>query len=165
MSSNLIDHANRELDLLGWPQLTREQMRGKFPIQSDDDYDRMLRKAILQLVTDFAGQNHSGHSAAMVISITHKLLQFQNLSPITDNPDEWIQQRELVGFEVWQNRRNSTLFSSDGGKTYYGLDDPMPAWAKWVKKNIPIAIRSRVWKKRNPIHFLELKRSAHVDAE
>jgi hypothetical protein len=54
------------------------------------------------------------------------LLQFKNLTPLTDDPEEWIQHsKEMWDGEkgVWQSTRRADAFSDDGGKTYYLLSD------------------------------------------
>jgi hypothetical protein len=54
----------------------------------------------------------------------HALLGFKTLSPLTDDPREWIDQSEVSGGEpLWQNRRDPSAFSKDGGKTWYFLAD------------------------------------------
>ncbi len=57
------------------------------------------------------------------------MLQFKNLRPLTNNPDEWMD----VGDNCWQSCRNPEAFSLNGGITYYLLseggtmDDPNPS--------------------------------------
>jgi len=89
-------------------------------LQADSDYDGMLGEAVLDLVNVFDSQNHSGMSAAMVRAIFDNLANWKPLSPLTDNPDEWME----VSEELWQSRRNPACFSKDGGKTYEDNNDP-----------------------------------------
>ncbi len=96
---NLVDHAKRELALAG----------------NDEAFDESIIKA----VEAFASYGHSGGSASVGIYILNDLLQFKNLMPLTDNPDEWI----LISEDVWQNKRNPEAFSNDGGITYYLLSE------------------------------------------
>lgn len=105
--SNLLEHAKRELEIAGL-------------FDEDSDYGGMLGKSILEIVEKFSKQDHSGFSAVMSIQILSKLLAYENLTELTDNPEDWIE----VGEGVWQNRRNSKCFSNDSGKTHYSLDDP-----------------------------------------
>jgi hypothetical protein len=50
---------------------------------------------------------------------------FKCLTPLTDAPDEWIDQSGSAGGKpILQSARQSSCFSEDGGKTYYDLDDP-----------------------------------------
>lgn len=95
--SNLIDHAKSEMDIAG---LT----------ESGDEYDRMVREAVIEIITKFSEQGHSGFSAPMVVSIVEKLMRFQPLTPLTGGDDEWT--------EVWdghfQNKRCGHVFKENG---------------------------------------------------
>lgn len=111
--SGLYQHALTELKLSG---LT----------EKDSDYEGMLAEAVLEIVKIFAKQGHSGFSAGMTIEVLEKLLRYENLTPITDDPEEWMDVAEMCadrGSGVWQCKRNPSLFSTDGGKTYYNVDN------------------------------------------
>lgn len=104
--SNLVDHARRELNTIKEDPETTE--------------------GLLRVVQAFADMGHSGASASIAIAQLNVLLQFENLSPLTDDPEEW----HFHGPEfwdgtngIWQNRRNGEAFSNDGGKTYYLLSE------------------------------------------
>lgn len=97
--SNLVVHARRELELIG---------------EEPDTIDGYLK-----VIQAFADMGHSGGSAMVAIPVINRLLQFQNLTPLTDDPDDWIE----VGYDLWQNRRCSQMFSEDGGKTYTDVED------------------------------------------
>lgn len=97
--SNLVEHAKRELELLG----------------GDPEFNAALIKA----VEGFVSYGHSGGSASVGIGMLNQLLQFKNLAPLTDNPEEWVN----VADDLWQSNRRSEAFSQDGGKTYYLLGD------------------------------------------
>lgn len=108
--SNLVQHAIRELDLIGEDE--------------NADYDGMIRDAVLGLVRTFSRQGHSGFSAGYTLSLVTRLLAFEPLSPLTDDPAEWHHVEEAAaGPDVWQCRRNPSAFSNDGGKTYYLVSD------------------------------------------
>lgn len=114
--NNLVEHAKSELRILGYT--------GEEP---EDDPNRWMWDNIIDVVTKFSEGGHSGSSASYAIGLLHELLQFKNLSPLTTNPDEWVRVNpddEEPG--VWQNRRNSEAFSSDGGKTYRLLSERQP---------------------------------------
>lgn len=105
--SNLVDHARRELETLG--------------------YDRETISGFLNVIQAFDEMGHSGGSASIAIPTINDLLQYKNLSPLTDDPDEWMYHDEGVWGEkggIWQNTRNGKAFSKDGGKTYTLTDDP-----------------------------------------
>ena len=104
--SNLVQHAKRELKLIG--------------------EDPEVVKPTLEIISIFSQMGHSGASAGFHIAMLEKLLRFENLSPLTNDPDEWhYHGAETWGHAdgVWQNRRNGEAFSHDGGKTYYLLSE------------------------------------------
>lgn len=112
---NLVEHAKRELSLI-----------------SEDDEE--FKSAILNSVKAFSAYGHSGSSAFVGVHILADLLQFKNLSPLTNDPREW----NKVTEDVWQSIRNPEAFSNNGGKTYYLLsegatfDNPKP-WHRTKK--------------------------------
>lgn len=104
--SNLTKHAEYELRRAGL-------------FNKDSDYGGMIGPAIMKMVEVFAAEGHSGHSAALTLHIFGKVANFKTLTPITSSPDEW----NAIDDSVWQNRRQSSCFSNDGGRTYYDIDD------------------------------------------
>lgn len=108
--SNLTSHAERELKLAGM-------------FDKDSDYGGALGKAVLEIVKTFSKQDFSGAAASIGIQLLEKLLRFENLTPITNNPDEWVDVSKESGSPMWQCKRNSAIFSTDGGKTHYHLDN------------------------------------------
>lgn len=103
-------------------EYAREEVRRAGLLDVDSDYDGMLGTAVMELVEKFAEQGHSGYSAAATLSIFARVAAFKPLTPIGSDPDEWM---EVSSSEpVWQNRRRSSTFSRDGGKTWYDIDDP-----------------------------------------
>lgn len=115
--SNLVEHAKRELSL----------------ISNDEAFNHSIIKA----VEGFSSYGHSGGSASVAIPMLNALLQFKNLSPLTNDPNEWNE----VGTNVWQSARDSEAFSDDGGKTYYLLseggsfDNPIPKHTSIEKRS------------------------------
>lgn len=104
--SSLVDHARRELELLG------------------EEEEVIL--GYLRVIEAFSEQGHSGLSAMIAVNVIKDLLLYKNLTPLTDNPDEWTAISEEVmggGERVWQSKRNPEAFSKDGGKTYYLLSE------------------------------------------
>ena len=97
--SNLMIHARRELELIG------------------EEPDTIA--GYLRVIRAFADMGHSGGSASVAIPVIGRLLSYENLAPLTDDPEDWIE----VGYGLWQNRRCSRMFSEDGGKTYTDVDD------------------------------------------
>ena len=110
---NLVDHARYEMDMVGL-------------FEPDSDYEGELGNAVMDLMKTFAGQGHSGASAGITRDLFHRLSNFETLSSITNNPDEWmdVADERTNGQALWQSKRNPALFSTDGGKTHYHVDNP-----------------------------------------
>ena len=111
--AGLIDHAKRELDLAGL-------------FDKDSDYDGMIGKAVMELCKCFADQGHSGFSANWVLDLFRRLGKYEPLTPITDDPKDWNDISEMSGRgspKMWQCKRNPSLFSENGGKSYYDVKD------------------------------------------
>lgn len=103
---SLEEHARRELELCG-------------QYAEDPEYS----ESIIRAVREFSSYGHSGGSASVAIDQLHRLLQFRTLSPLTNNPDEWIDRSDISGTLMWQNRRDPSAFSTDKGKTWRYVDD------------------------------------------
>ncbi|SES03561.1 hypothetical protein [Streptomyces qinglanensis] len=102
--SPLVTHARRELALIG--------------------EDEWLTNGLCKVIEAFAAMGHSGFSAEHSALVLEKLLRFQPLSPLTDDPAEWIDRaQEMGGVPFWQNVRDSRSMSTDGGKTYTLVDE------------------------------------------
>jgi hypothetical protein len=119
--SNLIEHAERELARAG--------------VEED------VRPSILGAIESFRSYGHSGGSASIVIPMLNDLLNFRALTPLTDDPAEWIDHTGIsAGEPTFQNVRSSECFSRDGGKTYWVLSEER----RWVRRAlgvIPFRIR------------------------
>lgn len=107
--SNLYEHAKRELDLV--------------------ETDEYFKECILTAVKAFSAYGHSGGSASVGIPLLNDLLQFKNITPLSNDPNEWNE----VGVGVWQNSRCSEAFSNNGGKSYTLLSETAPVY-ETVKK-------------------------------
>lgn len=101
--SNLIQHAREELKRAG--------------------NDEAFNKSILDAIKGFSTFGHSGGSASIAIPMLNALLNYKNLTPLTDDPKEWNNVSDQAGSELWQSRRCADAFSHDGGKTHYFLDE------------------------------------------
>lgn len=101
--SNLVEHARRELTLIG-----------------EEHY---IIDWYCRVVKEFASFGHSGGSASATIPVLHRLLCYEALTPLTDDPAEWIDRSEISGTPLWQNVRDSRAMSVDGGKSYYWVHE------------------------------------------
>jgi hypothetical protein len=107
--AGLKDHAKYEL-----------QRAGLF--NKDADYGSLLGDSVLELCDCFSKQGHSGFSAEMALDLFNKLARFKTLTPITDDPEEWADVSHYSSKDaapMWQNKRDPSFFSKDGGKTWY----------------------------------------------
>lgn len=108
--SNLIKHAAKELELIG--------------------EDPLVVLGYLQMIQIFSKMGHSGGSASVFIPTLNRLLNFKNLAPLTNDPNEWTHHTAETWGEpggVWQSNRDGEAFSNDGGKTYTLLSDRVKA--------------------------------------
>jgi hypothetical protein len=108
--SNLVRHAKRELELAGF-------------FKSCSDYGGDIAPAVLELIRVFSSQRHSGGSASMTRSLFTRLSNFKVLSEITSDEQYWISISDIDD-GLWQSTRQSSIFSTDGGRTYYDIDEP-----------------------------------------
>lgn len=87
---------------------------------ADGDFYDGSGHAVMSLVDVLVEQGHSGMSAAVVTDLFRRLVAFEPLGFLTDNPDEWCE----VADGLWQSRRQSEAFSRDNGQTYRLNSDP-----------------------------------------
>lgn len=99
---SLITHARRELTAAGL-------------FDADSDYSGKLGESVMDLVTAFANQGHSGYSAELVLDLFHKVAGYQILTPLEDKEDEWVDVSEHSGYPHFQNRRLSSVFKDGNG--------------------------------------------------
>lgn len=113
ITENLSSHAEYELKKAGL-------------FDEDSDYGGMIGEAVLELIQIMSKQGHSGFSAQWVRELFNKLSNYETLTPITENSDEWTDVAEYECGEeketLWQSKRNPAIFSKDGGKTWYHVD-------------------------------------------
>ena len=101
-TGNLVDHAKTEMNL-AWPE-------------SDDMQDE-VKKAVIDLISVFANQGHSGMSAPYVANVANKMMLFKQLRPITGEEDEWC----ILDYDdnmYAQNKRCSSIFMRKDGSAY-----------------------------------------------
>lgn len=106
--SSLIKFAVREMDRLGM-------------FDKDSDYEGKIGEAVIELLEVFSKQGHSGFSEEATVNFFSMLALHKPLTAITNDPNEWMQV-DSAG-TLWQSSRDSSVFSVDGGKTYYFVDD------------------------------------------
>lgn len=117
---SLVEHAERELREAGL-------------FEQGYDYDGMLGEAVLELVKVFAAQGHSGYSAHMTIDLFRRVASYQVLNPLKNpmSTGEYIDHADTHGGNpIFQSTRKSSVFSEDGGKTWYDIDKRVPWWKR-----------------------------------
>ncbi|MFE7461616.1 WDGH domain-containing protein [Nocardiopsis terrae] len=103
----LVTHARREVELCG---------------QSTED--PAYARTLVDTVRAFTSYGHSGGSTDVAIDQLTQLLNNENLAPLTRDPEEWEDRSEQTGRPLWQNKRNSKVFSEDGGRTWWATATP-----------------------------------------
>ncbi len=108
--SDIVEHARRELEKLG------------FIPEAAAPY--------LLVVEAFAGIGLPVADEPRGAQLISELLFRKNLTPITSDPAEWMllpgSETSLGGEAaagIWQNKRDPLMFSYDGGKTYYNVEE------------------------------------------
>ncbi|MFA4944895.1 MAG: hypothetical protein WC789_09375 [Lentisphaeria bacterium] len=105
--SGFTEHCERELRLAGL-------------FDAGADYGGMIGTAVMRLAWTHDAEGHSGMSSSIVRAVFHRLLAYEALTPITSRRQDWM----LVSRGMWQSRRCPHLFSTNGGRTYYSVNDP-----------------------------------------
>jgi hypothetical protein len=77
--------------------------------------------AVIQAFSDLGYSGVAEEEAATIISA---LLFSRPLTPVTNDPAEWVllPGSDSDGGGIWQNKRDPSLFSTDGGQTYYSIE-------------------------------------------
>ena len=107
--SSILKHAIKELEYIGY----------KSPNHHDyNEMNNSMGDNVLELLTVFANQGHSGFSASYCLAIFEKLAKFEPLGPLTGEDSEWNDVSEMNGSPMWQNNRASHVFKDADGRTY-----------------------------------------------
>lgn len=107
--SNLINHAKREFQAMGW--------------DSSDEMQNAICENVIELLKVFSEQGHSGTSAPYAIELFTKLASYEPLCPLTGNDDEWnlMCDDRTNNVVVYQNNGCSHVFKQSDrfdGKPY-----------------------------------------------
>ena len=106
MSSALYEYAKKELERIEKGCEDEESL----------SMQQAIDKNILELINVFSNQHHSGFTAAYVIDILQRLLNYKPLTPLTGEDDEW-EDVTSYGYDTptFQNKRCSAVFKDDKG--------------------------------------------------
>jgi hypothetical protein len=108
--SNLVAHARRELALAGL-------------FDKESAYDGMIASSVMELVRVLSEQRHSGGSAALTLQIFNVVANYDILTPIRYEPDQWNDVSEITGQPMWQHKRKSSVMSFDQGETWFDIEE------------------------------------------
>lgn len=124
--SNLVEHAKKEFEVLGWP--------------GDCEMQQMVCDNVIELLEAFAEQGHSGSSAHYVLNIFEKLARFNPISPLTGEDSEWVEYAD----NQFQNNRDSEIFK-----------DGKEGQAYWIRGKIFRDPNGVTWTNRDSRVFIE----------
>lgn len=125
--NNLVLHAENELNIL----------LNKCKDEEGKEIQKVMNNNILEIVEAFSNQGHSGFSASYAIGLIKRLLNFEPITPLTGNDEEW-NELNYDNSTKYQNKRCSRIFkdadgqaydiegkifSEDGGKSWYQSKD------------------------------------------
>jgi len=116
------DEQDNDRKFLDWAE---NEMRLAGLYAGDADYGCMIPEGIMAMLEEWHKQGHSGGSAMITREILNKLLNWENLTPLTGNPEEWEDVSDLGGggFEYsYQSKRNPSCFTKDF-KMYINVND------------------------------------------
>ena len=100
---SMVDFAKEEMNI-AWPE--------------SDEMQDMVKENVLELMSVFQKQGHSGFSAPYVLNIFNKLAMNKPITPLTGEDSEW----NDVGNDMYQNNRCSTVFKNGKDGDAYWLD-------------------------------------------
>jgi len=93
---------------------------GYYPESDEEDPNKWIQENVIDLLTVFSSQGHSGFSAPYCIEYFRKLANHEPLSPIQCTAEEWVDVSEYSGKSMFQNKRLSSIFKNGmEGKPYY----------------------------------------------
>lgn len=96
-------------------EFAREELRLAGLFDKDSDYGGMIGDAVMKMVEQFAGEGHSGTSAALTISIFEKVSRYLPLTPLTGADEEWFD--PMGDGRCLQNTRCPHVFK-EAGRAY-----------------------------------------------
>jgi hypothetical protein len=117
--SSRVKDASFQLKLAGLKDHAKYELEKAGLFDKDADYLGAIGKSVQELCDCFAGQGHSGYSADVTLELFDTLAKFHTLTPITSDKKEWDDVSEMSGEPLWQNKRDPSFFSKDGGKSWY----------------------------------------------
>ena len=106
--SKLNEHARMEFKAAGWLDDTgayKDEMQGA------------ICEHVLELLTVFSNEGHSGSTAPYTIDLFERLAMFKPIAPLTGEDWEWTEHDHGNGV-MYQNKRCSSVFKDEDGAAY-----------------------------------------------
>lgn len=127
MSHEFVDYVKAEVERAGL-------------LDHDSDYNGSIGRSLVKMAEHWSEvskeEGFSGMGACRVGYLFFQLAQWRPISPITSDPVEWMDVSECSGRPMWQNRRCPSLFSENGGQTWYDIDVPHLSRFDNIRKTI-----------------------------
>ena len=128
--SKLNEHARMEFKAAGWLDDTGAYI---------DEMQGAICGHVLELLTVFSNEGHSGSTAPYAIDMFSRLAAFKPIAPITGEDWEWTDVSEYSGRTLYQNKRCSSVFKHGDG-TAYDIDGKV-FW-EWAKDEDGLPFKS-----------------------
>ena len=110
--SKLNEHAKMEFKAAGWLDDTGAYI---------DKWQGMLCEHVLELLTVFSNEGHSGTTAPYTIDLFSRLAMFNPIAPLTGEDWEWTEHDHGDGV-MYQNKRCSSVFKDGKDGEAYDID-------------------------------------------
>ena len=122
--------------------------------KDEDGMQERMNKHLLEMVSVFSEEKHSGFSASYAINMLGRLLRYLPISAIEDKPEDWVE----VSDGLFQHKRCGSIFKDKklfGGQAYnldgrVFTDDNGKTWFTNEKSKLPIEFPYHV-----PLHPFE----------
>lgn len=109
--NNYQKHAMQEFRQAGWCD-----ENGNF----EDEMQGAICHHVLELLSVFGAEGHSGSSAPYTIDLFKRLAMFKPITPLTGEDSEWVDVSGHGSDVMYQNKRNSAVFkNSKDGQAYW----------------------------------------------
>lgn len=97
--------------MLGFAKWQLDKLLEKCTEPGGKEMQDMMNRDVMELLTVFAEQGHSGFSAPIAIRLFSKLANHKLITEVEDNPDDWD--------DNGQHKYITSIFKRDDGTCYY----------------------------------------------
>ncbi len=87
------------------------------------NFDPSDIEVVKEILWKFFGRWDSGGVVSVMAPVLLRLINSQPLTPLTGEPDEWIDRHQESGYPFWQNKRCFSVFKDGLGRTW-DMDKP-----------------------------------------